>query len=166
MEKLEVSLARLGPARQSAVRTIKDSLDPEREILADALNSAASVVDQFEDTRAAKAAAFKRVEESLAGTDAETKMVTEAIVALLARERAAAALRASDSVVKATAVEVDGLVKSRIAVAKETDALRRKAMDLLQHLADIQNLLDDAAKRTVGAERFEFAVVSAGAALT
>jgi hypothetical protein len=39
-------------------------------------------------------------------------------------------------------------------------------MDLLQHLADIQNLLDDAAKRTVGAERFEFAVVSAGAALT
>lgn len=165
MEKLEISLARLGPARQAAVRTIKDSLDPEREILADALNSAASVVDQFEDTRAAKAAAFKRVEESLAGTDAETKMVTEAIVALLARERAAAALRASDSVVKATAVEVDGLVKSRIAVAKETDALRRKAMDLLQHLADIQNLLDDAAKKTVGPERFEFAVVSAGAAL-
>jgi hypothetical protein len=93
-------------------------------------------------------------------------MVTEAIVALLARERAAAALRASDSVVKATAVEVDGLVKSRIAVAKEADALRRKAMDLLNHLADLQNLLDDAARRTVGLERFEFAVVSAGAALT
>jgi hypothetical protein len=165
MEKLEAALQRIGPARQAAVRSIKDSLDPEREILADALNSAAAVVDQFEDTRAAKTAAFKRIEESLAGTDAETKMVTEAVVALLARERAAAALRASDYAVKATAVEVDDLVKSRIAVAKETDALRRKALELLQHLSDIQNLLDEAARRTVGTERFEFAVVSAGAAL-
>jgi hypothetical protein len=165
MEKLEAALQRIGPARQAAVRSIKDSLDPEREILADALNSAAAVIDQFEDTRAAKTAAFKRIEESLAGTDSETKMVTEAVVALLARERAAAALRASDYAVKATAVEVDDLVKRRIAVAKETDALRRKALELLLHLSDIQNLLDEAARRTVGTERFEFAVVSAGAAL-
>ncbi len=165
MEKLEASLARIDPARQAAIRRIKDSLDPEREILADALNSAAAVVDQFEDTKTAKTAAFKRIEESLAGTDAETRMVTEAVVALLARERAAAALRTSEKVARATAAEVDGLVKNRIAVAKETDALRRKAQELLHHLADIQKLLDEAASRNVGPERFEFAVVSAGAAM-
>ncbi|MNU51235.1 hypothetical protein D3C71_402230 [compost metagenome] len=165
MERLEASLARITPARQTAVRRIKDSLDPEREILARALNSAAAVVDQFEDTRAAKTAAFKRIDESLAGNDAETKMVTEAVVALLARERAAAALRASEKVAKATAADVDALVKSRIAIAKETDILRRKAVELLHHLADIQKLLDEAASRNVGPERFEFAVVSAGAAM-
>lgn len=165
MEKLEASLARIGPARQAAIRRIKDSLDPEREILADALNSAAAVVDQFEDTKTAKSAAFKRIEECLAGTDAETRMVTEAVVALLARERAAAALRTSEKVARATAAEVDGLVKNRIAIAKETDALRRKAQELLHHLADIQKLLDEAASRNVGPERFEFAVVSAGAAM-
>lgn len=165
MEKLEASLARIGPARQAAIRRIKDSLDPEREILADALNSAAAVVDQFEDTKTAKSAAFKRIEECLAGTDAETRMVTEAVVALLARERAAAALRTSEKVARATAAEVDGLIKNRIAIAKETDALRRKAQELLHHLADIQKLLDEAASRNVGPERFEFAVVSAGAAM-
>jgi hypothetical protein len=155
MEKLEASLARIGPARQAAIRNIKSSLDRERLILADALNSAAAVVGRFEDVRSSKTTAFKRIEESITGGDPETMMVTEAVVALLARERAAAALRASESVVKATAVEVDGLVRRRIAVAREADSLRRAALGLLNDLADVQNLLDEAASATVGSERFE-----------
>lgn len=165
IEALEAAINRLPAQRNAAIRRIKDSLDPEREILADALNDAAGVVAKFENARRAKADAVQRVSDSIRGADEESAMVTEAVVALLAKERASAALRGSSETVKAAALQVDALLKKRISVAKEVDGIRRTADEILGLLADIQNLLDADAGREVGAERFEFAIVSAGDAL-
>jgi hypothetical protein len=153
IKKLDASLAKIEPARKAAIRAIKARLDPEREILADALNSAAEVVSQFEGTKESKSAAFKRIEDGISGEDDETKLITEAVVALLARARASAALHADDQTIRQISARVDALVKNRIAVARETDTLRNKAMDILNQLSDLQNYLDEVADKSVGAER-------------
>ncbi|NTF17683.1 hypothetical protein G6L37_04670 [Agrobacterium rubi] len=165
MRRLKTSIDRIPSQRQLLIRQIKNSLDPEREVLADTLNDAAGVVARFDEAKAAKASAVSRISHCIGGADEETVMVTEAVVALLARERAAAALRADESHLRKAAMEVDELLKRRIIASRATDDLRREAADMLSLVTDIQKLLDDDAEREVGADRFEFAIVRAASAL-
>jgi hypothetical protein len=165
MEKLAVSVEKLAPSRKAAIRQIKDSLDPEREKLADVLNGAASVSGRFNEAKGGKAKAFKRVGDSISGGDAETRLITEAVVTLIAREHAAAKFRATDAMLAPASAAVDALLRQRIAASRDTDALRNKAKEILDSLSEIQSLLDEAAGREVSSEHFEFAVASAGVAL-
>lgn len=149
------------PAKRAALtRTIKDSLDPEREVLAKALNGASSVVEKFEKARDTKTETVSKLRSYINGADVEYKLITDAVISLTATVRTAAALRsASTSELTSgspVADLVDGLLKQRIAIAKGADQLRQDALSMLDRIGEIQKLLDEAARKEVGEEQFEF----------
>lgn len=162
--RAERALAAIEPKRRAAVARIKSELEPVREALARALISTSSVVDRFAACTARKAAAVEKLRDFAAGRDKAYEMITEAVVMVTSRERAAAALRADrpDSVGPGSEIagRVDALLRQRMEAARRADGVRRNFTGLLDRLEAVQKALDKAAAGDVDPQEMEFLLAS------
>ena len=132
-EEAAVELAKIEPRRKALRESIRRGLDGYRTKLADALNAAAEADEGVDRVGRQVSAARAGLRSAVSGQDEETRMITEAIVTMLAKARAAAA-DAEPEALALMAGKSEHYMKARLSIARAADEMRVRAISLLEGL--------------------------------